>query len=123
MKEITNYLVAAVGQVAVALCTVCEQRTLKPQRAMLGRDGEVITDGCGDCPPTLEDDAPTLEDDAPTLEDDGHTLDPDAHTLDPDALDLTHTNDGGVFVALSGSYVTSSGASGQAWCSRYTVDT
>ena len=45
-KTVPTYLVAGPS---VVLCTVCGQRTLRPTKAMMDRNGIIITDGCGEC--------------------------------------------------------------------------
>ena len=49
LKLAPAYLVAVAVPVLVAMCTVCERRTLRPVKAMMDRHGDLITDGCGSC--------------------------------------------------------------------------
>ena len=46
-----------IGQIPVVVvlvtCTVCEALTTEPTKTMIDRHGELITDGCSSCRPTL----------------------------------------------------------------------
>ena len=59
IQKITTYLVSRPGAMMVARCTKCRALTLQPTRPMLDRDGVLICDGCGDCPPNPVGPTPT----------------------------------------------------------------